>query len=986
MLNRVYSVAWYIQLCLVFAHIFESSHVYGQTDYGNRLGTRGHFGQVYSAAGTSVLIETLDPTVQRWYLPQELFTEYGRRQWQYTNYAKDYYRRYVDRGQEGYYFYDPYGDLITRGWLIYDWRQTQPLTSGSSKLTKRGEYASWFNRLLISSDSGGGYSYSITMGDELFTTLTPLTFRKAGFNGVVTSIAADRFRVTGLFSRISSPIIDIRADFPTRLLENATNLMAWRTEADINDNLTLGATFVNAHTNNGARDSFQENPFFGVLTSGQLDRRLELLVVRLSDDSPEDNEGGAVLFNDDVEITFSLPREIRTGDSVLVVTSDTTITGSSIGYEPARSGGVVVDGFLSANGADDITLSYALASEDAASEFSTLRLRLQQALGLSLAEAEDAVTSIKRFRFRLVLANDYRVEVTSDRQTNSQGQPQFTLVTRADGNIKNRLNQQQVIFDYGLPTATQVYGITAELRNWHGFDMYGEFNLSSSYRRYPTTTTKKHEVLSGIVGGKSDMAWMLNISKKVGAWRFFAEGFGMDDGYQTNVRPVDGRGLVDYSPEAITQSYDFVDDNDDNDRHPDQKRRYEGSMIPTPGQYFLVRPEGVADPAVFPGYDENGDFISDFNQNNNGERQNFYPDYEEPFLRYNVDRPEFLFGIDLNNNGWVDRFENDDLPDYPYKKDHWGYNTYARVDVNPSLKMNFGRIRQSMHKAARDNDTYYGLVTFEMDRPIYGRFRMFDMVRLAKDTIQDNVSQWIVPKAQLGRASESAGQNMAIPDPLAAENTWINTFYVDWEYNSPRGWNSFHRVKRETWVQRDSDIILSRSSDGVVLVDEDGNAIVEYDPMISRNGRKQSGFLGVINKADIYRSWKVINFSPKLKSEYIDATPFSRALEKSRSWDVLYMMIVDFSILNRTQIRLGLEGRQFYELRNDESELSPGSITGDYRGSVLGMQLTTTRDYNGYSLTTQLGLRFDQRSLEVVQGSTEKQTSGLVFLSVFAGL
>ena len=98
------------------------------------------------------------------------------------------------------------------------------------------------------------------------------------------------------------------------------------------------------------------------------------------------------------------------------------------------------------------------------------------------------------------------------------------------------------------------------------------------------------------------------------------------------------------------------------------------------------------------------------------------------------------------------------------------------------------------------------------------------------------------------------------------------------------------------------------------------------------------------------------------------------------------MMIVDFSILNRTQIRLGLEGRQFYELRNDENELSPGTITGDFRGSVLGLQLTTTRDYNGYSLTTQLGLRFDQRSLEIVQGSTEKQPSGLVFLSVFAGL
>ena len=91
-----------------------------------------------------LLIDALDPTIQRWYLPQELFTEYGRRQWQYTNYARDPFLRYVSRSQEGFYFYDPYGDLITRGWLIYDWRQTQPLTSASNQVTKRGEYLSWF--------------------------------------------------------------------------------------------------------------------------------------------------------------------------------------------------------------------------------------------------------------------------------------------------------------------------------------------------------------------------------------------------------------------------------------------------------------------------------------------------------------------------------------------------------------------------------------------------------------------------------------------------------------------------------------------------------------------------------------------------------------------------------------------------------------------------------------------------------------------------
>ena len=188
------------------------------------------------------------------------------------------------------------------------------------------------------------------------------------------------------------------------------------------------------------------------------------------------------------------------------------------------------------------------------------------------------------------------------------------------------------------------------MRDWHGFDFYGELNISTQYRKYPTPGIKAHDAIAGIVGDKRDLGWMFNISKRAGPWRFFVEGFGMDDGYSTNVRPVDGRGLVDYSPEGITQSYDFVDDNDYNDRHPDQLRRFQGSLIPIPGQQFRIRANGVADPAVFPGYDENGDFISDFNQNSNGERQNFFPDYDEPFLRYGVDRPEFLFGVDMNNN------------------------------------------------------------------------------------------------------------------------------------------------------------------------------------------------------------------------------------------------------------------------------------------------------------------------------------------------
>ena len=63
--------------------------------------------------------------------------------------------------------------------------------------------------------------------------------------------------------------------------------------------------------------------------------------------------------------------------------------------------------------------------------------------------------------------------------------------------------------------------------------------------------------------------------------------------------------------------------------------------------------------ASFPGWDQNNDFIPDFNQNDNAVRANRRPDYDEPFLRFDVDRPEFLFGVDMNNNFWVDQFEND---------------------------------------------------------------------------------------------------------------------------------------------------------------------------------------------------------------------------------------------------------------------------------------------------------------------------------------
>ena len=85
----------------------------------------------------------------------------------------------------------------------------------------------------------------------------------------------------------------------------------------------------------------------------------------------------------------------------------------------------------------------------------------------------------------------------------------------------------------------------------------------------------------------------------------------------TILRFVDTAGRIDWSDTDVAKSrhvYDFVDDNDDNDRKNDQKRRFDDGRLPEE-QPIGRTPDGFADEAVFPGLDENNDFVPDFNQN-----------------------------------------------------------------------------------------------------------------------------------------------------------------------------------------------------------------------------------------------------------------------------------------------------------------------------------------------------------------------------------
>ena len=926
-----------------------------QSDYGNRLGIRESGRAIYYSAAPSLRPDAFVPSLKKWYMPQAVANHYRWRWEAGTNYAHERYLRYLSTDQEGANHYDLYGRLLTRGWLIYDWQQSQPRTSEGNLLHKTDRYKSLFGSLVVSADAKGQHHFRVSIGDEIGTTLTPMTFRKTAFNGVQFDYMSDRVSATALMSRINVPLF-----LPARsFIDEFTNFVGLRVVGNLADFVRLGGTFVNAHNGRSSTVPFDGSPYTGRLSSHQSGARINRITVRITDDSPADGEGGPALFAHEIEITT------RIGEL------DTVLVGSQIGFQPRVSGGVPRDGFLVAEGEGDlgrIRLDYVLADPDPA-----VLDDLETAVSLA-----DVVNNISKVRFRLVLSNDYKVEVTSDQQTDNaifEPRPVFRTMVRAPGNVKDHSNQRSVVFDYGLPTATQVLGFTVEADDLAGFRLYGEFNVNHQYRKYPDVSRTTHTTSSGIRGNPAAEAWMVNVAKDFYPYYLFGEAFGMDAQYSTTMRFIDSAGRVNYADTPAANSrylYDFVDDNDDNDRKNDQQRIFDDGRTPDERNSIRVI-EGYADEAVFPGLDENHDFISDFNQNNTRVRPNYVPDYAEPFLRYSVDRPEYLFGLDMNNNGWGDRFENDNEPDYPYKRDRRGFNVHGGAWIVPGAKLTAGHQRVRRPSTGETNVSSYALFAFERSYSGVGELTIYNMLKRVEDDIADDLFQWLH-----GRFRD-AGMT-PIPDPLGLPNTWVNKLSLAFERRGHVGVNSGNKLIYEVLRQREQ-----------LTADRTGRKI-------SQHTRR----LGLINKLDwLYPLSNGIQLRPRIKHElFLDDTPFNtewllndRVFER-KEWAGMASLRLDIPVLSHSTVIVGLEQVIFRDFAQQEvafaddpvAGLNPGDPTGDFNELSLALQLTNATSYVGYRLMSTIGMRVDRRKIDSFDRKDRTETSALSYLTVYAGL
>ena len=859
-------------------------------DYGARLGTIQRGGRVtYEPRGPGVLFDALDPAVRKWYVPQELYAEYRWNQWEYSNYARENYQRYVFTALEGYYFYDVYGNLLTRGWLIYDWRQENPQPFGSA-VNKTYNFRNWFSNLVIASDHKGEHHYAITVGDYIRTTLTPMTFSKAVFNGLQIDYAADKYQATLLMSRISAP----NATFTARGTQadqrtNNTNLFGGRLEVQVGDFVKVGGTLVNAHHSQTQRQAVNGDIFKGQLTEALNFTPVTTIEIRIRDDSPEDGKGGGALFASDLLVYDLEGNETRA---------------SEIGFRPLIEGGLQRQGFLAADGLEEILVRYDLADAGY--------------VGVD-------PTEITRIAVELVVANDYLIEVASDNQVNADDAIVFLPVAQARGNVQDGSNQRVLAFDYGLPTANQIAGFTFELTDLAGLAGYAEIVVNNRYRQFPNPNRKRHHTT-----GDEALAWFANLSSTPYPYFFLFEAFSIDPTYQTSMMTASKEGGLDYGNHF--ELYEFVDDNDDQDRRPDWQRKDWA-----PGDRY-----------IFPGWDENNDFISDFNQNDNEDSPNLIPDYEEPFLRYYSDRPEFLYGLDMNHNGTIDRFENDEEADLPYRRDREGYNAFGGAHLLPGVRLMLGRMDMRRLADAERNQALYGVLTLDRDFNRWGRVRLFQDLRKVRDNIADPVLQW-------RQQPNTRGALYAVEDPLAARNTVLNTSWFGWEQRPFAGLRLEHKAKWQFHRQLDGRIDLEL-----------------------KGLRETASFLGVINKAEYRLSAGRWILMPRWKSEFSRRRPVLAGMPTRLELDELLMLVLRFPLMRRSTVETGVEYEIFSQLQNP----TPPGAEDSFRGLTTTAQLTNTSDYLGYRLTTTLGFELTRTSFE----GRRSELTTRSFITIYAGV
>jgi len=584
---------------------------------------------------------------------------------------------------------------------------------------------------------------------------------------------------------------------------------------------------------------------------------------------------------------------------------------------------------------------------------------------------------VKRVQAEITVANDYRVQVANIFTQESLGGHSklgenykwydatfWKTKAQSDGNVKDSSNLRTVTVDFAWEVANTIYGFDAHF-NYLGFKIDGEYVTNTHHYMFadgiPGTGWPLFEAVDitareGKRSSLSDNAYYFVAQKEWKYFGFAGEYFKMGKFYRPYVEyyyPMCGVPFsFVYNGYNETLRIPLIEDNDDDDQYPDIMM-YNQVMSANTVDTSVMDPDGV-----FPGNDLDHDGLPDNEKNNNS-----IPDYNEPFLMFDVDPDEFVFGDDFNNNNIPDFREDDMKYDTPYDLDRQGHHVNMRFTPQRNINIMLGTLRtRGVGLDTRTNDDYLKVI-FNYDVFTVGNFYAEYRYHEIQDNVQDSFV--IVPPAAVRGIAKAEGGFYGARydrdfyyDEREYRNSKVNKFFIE------------SRIRAIPSVTIENHVKYERNNqlEGTM-----------YDSTFQREDTIST--FAMVNKLAYTKQWGNLIFSPGVKFRLYKKEYSESIYPRDHYLMRIPIVYFKYRISPETSINLGLQGFKGFEF------LYRDYIQGhnDYRKINYTIEVANNTSYFGFNIWGGFGFKLEQIKFEEEYRNFEEFKSSMFFVQVWLG-
>lgn len=872
------------------------------------------------------------------------------------------YRTYLEKMYEPYPAfdstvprYDRMGNFLTIGHLVYSLDESRPGLSKAGGIAT-DLYAGQTPLSFVAirdSYKGAGFGLIVVpanpaldaaqLAEGIRTRFSPLTLNMTRYAGIRFDIVGSRNKGTFLYSLGSGNRHRFSFFKPGRKEVSPVVLWGAHWETLVGSVLRLGTTFVNQHISDATTRS-------GSILHGDLPYDMEPpseIHIRVTDDSPEDLSAVAAVYDISIVVRgrdsegnikwFTNKAELAAGE-----------VEQSSALRPQVSGRRVGD-HREARGEERVEYTFTMPPDFRPEQAEIVaELDGDYRVGLRHQYTYQPAKGAPKTRYWPIppLYKHYERAFSSGLEQPRyptdfkfpEEDPVYTVL-RAEGNPHTRGEPETVRFDYSIPTAQTLAGADFSL-TYGTLSLDGEIAVNLQDFVFPVEggSRNDHRYVAYTLKGKGEVPGIpRTIRPEIGG-----EVFRIPPQYSGGYDARRGGAIfsVDTAPgvsDGATQEFNIYDDNDDGDQWPDDH----------PNDSALSQ---LNDAGVFPGLDENGDNVIDTDQNDNAK-----PDWAEPFLFYNSDPPEFIYDVDFNNNELPDLIENDDAPDYPYRRDQRGWHAFVGFPhLIPGIqRIVLGRYEARQIAGGGENRVRYLRIDGEVPIRSWGKLGLRCGVKRVRDDIPDPSYVWQVSEdPYVNMLVVQSKEKISIarildmrpppPDPLLMRNSTVTTLFAKLDLAPLKGLDI--RVRNK--------ILLNRQH-----------------PASFSDGTHQSGRM-----LDRMTLSNRIGYTHPLTEKLFVRAKAKHLFRRDRGYadstrvyfsDFAPILEAGFKLTERTTLRFGQEGLPFWRFYHRDL-VHPDE---NYRRRTTVFLVRMDSLYWGWVITSEIGIQFqtlqprDQRAL-----------------------